>query len=102
MASLLCRHKNRLLLLDLLVLLFGISSWVSINGLWVELPLLVDRLPESWNLASYLSITVQIANIGPLLYSVLRWEAICVFGQQKNIFRGLVFQSLVWLRNNHF
>jgi len=64
--------RNRVILVDLLAILFGISSWISINGLWVELPLLVQTLPEGWALPSYLSIIVQIANIGPITYSLLR------------------------------
>jgi len=55
--------RNRVILIDLLAVLFGISSWISINGLWVELPLLVQELPEGWALPSYLSIIVQVANI---------------------------------------
>lgn len=51
-----------------LVILFAISSWVDMNGLWVELPLLVNDLPEKWNLPSYLVIIIQVANIGPLVY----------------------------------
>lgn len=65
--------SQRKLYVDFLAIFFGISSWISINGLWVELPLLVDRLPESWSLASYLSIIVQFANLGPLTVGVLRW-----------------------------
>ena len=52
--------RNRVVLVDLLAVLFGISSWISINGLWVELPLLVQDLPEGWALPSYLSIIVQV------------------------------------------
>ena len=52
--------RNRVILVDLLAILFGISSWISINGLWVELPLLVQTLPEGWALPSYLSIIVQV------------------------------------------
>lgn len=63
---------SRLVLVDLLAVLFGISSWISINGLWVELPMLVNELPEGWALPSYLSIIVQIANIGPITYGLLR------------------------------
>jgi len=66
------RMNNRLFLVDLLAILFGISSWISINGLWVELPMLVNKLPEYWSLPSYLSIIVQIANIGPIIYGLLR------------------------------
>ncbi|XP_040572918.1 riboflavin transporter 2 isoform X1 [Lepeophtheirus salmonis] len=66
--------SNRSTLVDLLIILFGISSWISINGLWVELPLMVDVLPENWNLPSYLVAIVQLANVGPILYSILRWK----------------------------
>jgi len=64
--------RNRTLLVDVLAIFFGISSWISINGLWVELPLLVEELPEGWSLPSYLSIIVQLANIGPILYGIVR------------------------------
>ena len=36
-------YRGRVLLVDLLAVLFGISAWISINGLWVELPLLVNE-----------------------------------------------------------
>ena len=52
---------SRMVLVDLLAVLFGISSWISINGLWVELPMLVNELPEGWALPSYLSIIVQVS-----------------------------------------
>ena len=58
--------------LDALAVLFGMASWISVNGLWVELPVLVSVLPESWALASYLSVIVQIANLGPISYALLR------------------------------
>jgi riboflavin transporter 2 len=57
----LMRHRTPLV--DLLAVLFGISSWISINGLWVELPQLVQELPEGWALPSYLSIIVQVTSI---------------------------------------
>jgi hypothetical protein len=45
---------------DVLAALFGVASWVAINGLWVELPLLVQALPEGWSLPSYLSVIIQV------------------------------------------
>nr|CAH8873770.1 unnamed protein product [Trichobilharzia regenti] len=51
-----------------LVSLYGLGSWIVVNGLWVELPLLVNILPEGWNLPAYLIIIIQIANVGPLVY----------------------------------
>nr|XP_014700498.2 solute carrier family 52, riboflavin transporter, member 3 [Equus asinus]XP_044604274.1 solute carrier family 52, riboflavin transporter, member 3 [Equus asinus] len=59
------------LLTHLLVCTFGMGSWVAINGLWVELPLLVMELPEGWFLPSYLTLVIQLANIGPLLVTLL-------------------------------
>ncbi|KAJ1076794.1 hypothetical protein K5549_010112 [Capra hircus] len=59
------------LLIHLLVCTFGMGSWVAINGLWVELPLLVAELPEGWYLPSYLTVIIQLANIGPLLVTLL-------------------------------
>uniref|UniRef100_A0A8D0KJ34 Riboflavin transporter n=1 Tax=Sus scrofa TaxID=9823 RepID=A0A8D0KJ34_PIG len=58
-------------LTHLLVCTFGMGSWVAINGLWVELPLLVTELPEGWYLPSYLTVVIQLANIGPLLITLL-------------------------------
>ncbi|CAH1779038.1 unnamed protein product [Owenia fusiformis] len=53
-----------------LVCLFGVGSWIAVNGLWSELPLLVEVLPEKWHLPSYLTVIIQCANIGPLFYTV--------------------------------
>lgn len=49
--------------------MFGVGSWILVNSLYTQLPLLVQKAPEGWNLPSYISIAVQIGNLGPLLYS---------------------------------
>lgn len=59
------------LLTHLLACLFGMGSWVSINGLWVELPLIVPQIPEGWYLPSYLSVIIQMANVGPLFVTLM-------------------------------
>ena len=56
-------------LIGLIVCFFGTGSWVAINGLFVELPILVNSAPEGWNLPSYLIVIIQLGNIGPLLYT---------------------------------
>lgn len=66
------KATRRSLLVDCLIVLFGVSSWVAVNGLWVELPVLVKKLPESWKLASYIVITTQVANLGPIIFSAAR------------------------------
>ncbi|KAM6378088.1 LOW QUALITY PROTEIN: solute carrier family 52, riboflavin transporter, member 3 [Pluvialis apricaria] len=59
------------LLTHLLACTFGMGSWVAINGLWVELPLLVSVLPEQWDLPSYITIIIQMANVGPLFVTLM-------------------------------
>ena len=56
----------------ILIVLFGLGSWIAVNGLWVELPLLVQHAPEKWKLPSIFAVVIQIANIGPVLYTVLK------------------------------
>nr|KAG5687219.1 hypothetical protein BaRGS_012371 [Batillaria attramentaria] len=59
------------LVVHVLVCVFAISSWVDINGLWVELPILVTNLPEQWTLPSYIIAISQVANLGPIIFFVL-------------------------------
>lgn len=65
-------RKGRNWFVDALCVFFGMGAWISVNGMWVELPLLVQTLPEGWALPSYMSIVIQIANVGPIAYSVAR------------------------------
>ncbi|KAH9524426.1 hypothetical protein Btru_054521 [Bulinus truncatus] len=53
--------------------LLGITSWSIMNGLWVELPILVVHLPEGWTLPSLLTIICQFGNIGPIVFSLLAY-----------------------------
>lgn len=63
---------NRSALVDVLAIFFGVGTWIGINSLWIQLPLLVNVLPESWYLASYLVIIIQVANIAPVLYTLIQ------------------------------
>ena len=57
-------------IIGLIVCFFGTGSWVAINGLFVELPILVQHAPEGWNLPSYLIVVIQLGNLGPLMYTI--------------------------------
>ncbi|XP_039277026.1 solute carrier family 52, riboflavin transporter, member 3-A isoform X1 [Nilaparvata lugens] len=72
MAETRAQGRNHYLVVDVLAALFGISAWLSVNALYTQLPLLVQTSPEGWSLPSYLSVIIQCANIGPLLYSFTR------------------------------
>ena len=52
--------------------LFGIGTWLNLNGIWIELPLLIPRLPEGWKLSAQLGMASNLANIGPLLIALIR------------------------------
>uniref|UniRef100_A0ABD2WNV3 Riboflavin transporter n=3 Tax=Trichogramma TaxID=7490 RepID=A0ABD2WNV3_9HYME len=64
------RLSNRKIIVDVLALLFGLGAWVGINGIYVQLPLLVPELPENWKLPSHMVLMVQFANLGPILYTL--------------------------------
>lgn len=53
------------------VILFSMSTWMDVVGIWVEMPLFVTTLPEGWSLPSYLSIIIQLANVGPAVYAII-------------------------------
>ncbi|XP_052120082.1 riboflavin transporter 2 isoform X2 [Frankliniella occidentalis] len=66
------RLKNRVLLVDVLAALFGMGAWLSINGMYTQLPLLVFNAPEGWGLPSYIVVLIQAANIGGVIYGVMQ------------------------------
>lgn len=59
----------------LLVALFGMGSWVSVNSLWVELPVVVKKLPEGWKLPAYLSVLIALGNVGPVSVTLMHHYA---------------------------
>jgi len=64
-----CSEKMSILVY-VLVMMFGSSTWLCVTGVWVELPLMVSvyPLPEGWSLPSYLSVAIQLAALGPVLH----------------------------------
>jgi len=58
-------------------LLFGLGSWITITGFWQEIPILTEQVPEGWALSSQLTLFIQAANIGPIMYIVGRNFKFC-------------------------
>lgn len=54
-----------------LMALFAMGSWISVNSLWVELPVVVNVLPEGWNLPAYLSVLIAFGNLGPIAVTII-------------------------------
>lgn len=65
------RLTQRNVVVDLLAILFGIGTWIGVNSTYLQLPLLVASAPEGWTLPSYIVIIIQVANLGPILYTLL-------------------------------
>jgi riboflavin transporter 2 len=52
----------------------NLSTWIDLNSVWIELPLIVNSAPESWTLPSTLSLIISLANIFPVMVLLLRWH----------------------------
>ena len=92
---------GRYLHVDILCVLFGIGTWLCVNGLWVELPLLVWHLPEGWALPAYLAVVIQVANLGPVSYTVLNKFFPRVVTEVRSIYGVMLvgFTAVVLLAN---
>ncbi len=55
-----------------LLLILNIAPFLGITALSVEFPLLVNRVPEAWDLPSYVVVIVNSTKILAFLYSVLQ------------------------------
>ncbi|XP_035732753.1 solute carrier family 52, riboflavin transporter, member 3-A-like [Vespa mandarinia] len=64
--------KNRSSYMHLLIVLFGISAWIGVNGIFVQLPILIHCSPEGSALPTYIVIAIQMANVGPIIYTFLQ------------------------------
>ncbi|CAH0714085.1 unnamed protein product, partial [Brenthis ino] len=62
----------RRILLDVLMACWGLGTWLGVNGLYVQLPLLVERLPEGWALPSSMTVAIVLANVGLIIYAVMK------------------------------
>ncbi|XP_028820559.1 solute carrier family 52, riboflavin transporter, member 2-like [Denticeps clupeoides] len=89
----------------LLVALFGMGSWISVNSLWVELPVVVGVLPEGWSLPAYLSVLIAFGNLGPVAVSLAHHfapgrlnERLVIHEIQATAVVAAMFLALFWSR----
>eukprot|EP01125_Pyxidicula_operculata_P010192 TRINITY_DN3359_c0_g1_i3.p1 TRINITY_DN3359_c0_g1~~TRINITY_DN3359_c0_g1_i3.p1 ORF type:complete len:429 (+),score=63.24 TRINITY_DN3359_c0_g1_i3:184-1470(+) len=50
----------------------GLTSWLLTNAMFLEIPIFIRRLPEHYNIASYLVISTQVGNVVGLVHFILR------------------------------
>ncbi|KPI96908.1 Riboflavin transporter 2-A [Papilio xuthus] len=63
---------KRCILLDLAVAAFGLGSWLGVNGTFLQAPLLLRRQPEGWALPSWITLAVQLGNLGIAAHALSR------------------------------
>lgn len=45
---------------SILLIFFGSSTWLCINGIWMELSIYAMELPESWHLPNWLATFIEV------------------------------------------
>lgn len=67
------RSNSRLerILVIALVVIFGSGAWVSVSGIWTELPILIATgLPEKYRITSIVNILIQFAAVGMIAFLI--------------------------------
>jgi len=90
------KSRTNELWLHICTAIFGTGSWLTVNSVYVQLPLLVNRVPEGWNLATYMVLIVQIACISPLIYGCL-WNRYNAKLGKHNHIRVLLISAMLIL-----
>ena len=55
-----------------LAMTFSMSAWLDMHAIVAELPVLVNRVPEGWDLGSYLFVSLSAGNIGMFAYAAIK------------------------------
>lgn len=52
----------------------NLAAWIDLQGLTVEVPLMIPLVPEGWTLPSIMNICINAGNIFPAILILLRWK----------------------------
>ena len=50
----------------------GLGAWITVNGVYQELPYIAQRAPEGYDIFSWMVVALAASNLAPLLYMALR------------------------------
>ena len=92
------RMKASIWIPHVLCAIVGISAWIEINALFSELGH-IRKLPEGWSIASIMVIIVQMGNLAPLIFSLVKNKPSLQFSMVIVLATGmasLVFLSIFW------
>eukprot|EP00754_Rhynchopus_humris_P014142 Rhum_TRINITY_DN14378_c0_g1::Rhum_TRINITY_DN14378_c0_g1_i1::g.84319::m.84319 len=59
---------------SLLFFVMGVAPWLVVNGIFVEMPILVTTQPEGEKIAAIIGAIVQVGNAAPFIYLPLRYR----------------------------
>ncbi len=66
------RHLGLSILIYILVIIFNIAPWSGLVGVQLEMPLLVNRLPEAWDLPSYITTIICSSKLTAVIFSLIK------------------------------
>jgi riboflavin transporter 2 len=102
--------STRVVIVYISVIIFALSSWISVNGFFSQLPIFVRVAPEGWAIASKMALALQMANIFPvtfliiasfisrkhrLLFETISIYLICIVGTVCCILLGLFWDKQI-------
>lgn len=93
---------NRNFFVDILALLFGISSSIGLTSVHVQLPLIVATAPEGWALPTYETIIVQSSNILTFGYLIYQYYSSNKLNESRMIYITLLFGCLAAMGMAYF
>lgn len=50
----------------------GLGAWVTVNGVYQELPYIAQTAPEGYDIFSFVVVILGVANVFPAVYLILR------------------------------
>ncbi|CAF1331561.1 unnamed protein product [Didymodactylos carnosus] len=54
------------------IIILNLSTWIALQGVWMEFPLIIPLVPEGWSLPALMSLVSCLANISPLMIIIMR------------------------------
>jgi riboflavin transporter 2 len=65
-------------LVYVLVTLFGVSTWLNLQGVFLEFPLIIPQAVEGWHLPAIMGLIANSGTVALLIVAIIRW---CSRGQ---------------------